>query len=41
MDSFVEKTPFVKKWQTAEMIQVQVNGYNIFIQNKNKANIIA
>ncbi|MES5955058.1 FtsX-like permease family protein [Bacillus fungorum] len=35
IDSFVEKTPFVKKQQTAEMIQV--NGSNIFIQNKNKA----
>ncbi|MDA1879949.1 ABC transporter permease [Bacillus cereus group sp. BY10-2LC] len=35
IDSFVEKTPFIKKQQTAEMIQV--NGSNIFIQNKNKA----
>ncbi|TPV47234.1 ABC transporter permease [Bacillus dicomae] len=35
IDSFVEKTPLVKKQQTTEMIQV--NGSNIFIQNKNKA----
>ncbi|MED0998582.1 FtsX-like permease family protein [Bacillus mobilis] len=35
IDSFIEKIPFVKKQQTAEMIQV--NGSNIFIQNKNKA----
>ncbi len=35
IDSFVEKTPFVKKQQTAEM--VQINGSNIFIKKKNQA----
>lgn len=35
IDSFVEKTPFVKKQQTAEM--VQINGHNIFIKKKNEA----
>ncbi len=35
IDSFVEKTPFVKKQQTAEM--VQINGSNIFIKKKNEA----
>ncbi len=35
IDSFVEKTPFVKKQQTAEM--VQINGPNIFIKKKNEA----
>ncbi|QDQ06041.1 ABC transporter permease [Bacillus sp. BD59S] len=35
IDSFVEKTPFVKKQQTAEM--VQINGSTIFIKKKNEA----
>ncbi|MDA2240242.1 ABC transporter permease [Bacillus cereus group sp. Bc222] len=35
IDSFVEKNPFVKKQQTAEM--VQINGSNIFIKKKNQA----
>lgn len=35
IDSFVAKTPFVKKQQTAEM--VQINGSNIFIKKKNQA----
>ncbi|BCD29454.1 hypothetical protein BC30102_2490 [Bacillus cereus] len=35
IDSFVAKTPFVKKQQTAEMIQI--GGSNIFIKKKNEA----
>ncbi|PEF42894.1 ABC transporter permease [Bacillus wiedmannii] len=35
IDSFVAKTPFVKKQQTAEM--VQIGGSNIFIKKKNQA----
>ncbi|WP_242275204.1 ABC transporter permease [Bacillus cereus group sp. BfR-BA-01445] len=35
IDSFVEKTPFVKKQQTAEMVQIK--GSNIFIKKKNEA----
>ncbi|MCP9279104.1 ABC transporter permease [Bacillus wiedmannii] len=35
IDSFVEKIPFVKKQQTAEM--VQINGSNIFIKKKSQA----
>ncbi|MGN5653107.1 ABC transporter permease [Bacillus sp. Brlt_9] len=35
IDSFVAKTPFVKKQQTAEM--VQISGSNIFINKKNEA----
>ncbi|KAA0769569.1 ABC transporter permease [Bacillus sp. AR2-1] len=35
IDSFVAKTPFVKKKQTAEM--VQIGGSNIFIKKKNQA----
>ncbi|MED0948985.1 ABC transporter permease [Bacillus mobilis] len=35
IDSFVAKTPFVKKQQTAEM--VQIGGSNIFIKKKNEA----
>ncbi|WP_237981135.1 ABC transporter permease [Bacillus thuringiensis] len=35
IDSFVAKTPFVKKQQTAEMIQI--DGSNIFIKKKNEA----
>ncbi|WP_341517824.1 ABC transporter permease [Bacillus paramobilis] len=34
IDSFVAKTPFVKKQQTAEM--VQIGGSNIFIKKKNQ-----
>lgn len=35
IDSFVAQTPFVKKQQTAEM--VQIGGSNIFIKKKNQA----
>ncbi|PGL75316.1 ABC transporter permease [Bacillus sp. AFS054943] len=35
IDSFVEQTPYIKRQQTAEMIQA--NGSNVFIKNKNQA----